>query len=133
MFSTTISMRWRDMDANNHVNNGVYATYLEEARLQWYQQTPQMQQWAEAHNVQFIVVAQSFKYMQAVTYPDNIIINMSVAKVGRTSIQAHYELYSQKNTAKAAMSAEVSLVFINANTGRPIKLPETIKALLADI
>ena len=133
MFSATISMRWRDMDANNHVNNGVYATYLEEARLQWYQQTPQMQQWAEAHNVQFIVVAQSFKYMQAITYPDNIIINMSVAKVGRTSIQAHYELYSQKNIAKAAMSAEVSLVFINANTGRPIKLPETIKALLADI
>ncbi|PIQ38117.1 MAG: thioesterase, partial [Lysobacterales bacterium CG17_big_fil_post_rev_8_21_14_2_50_64_11] len=28
-------VRWRDLDAFNHVNNASYLTYLEEARLQW--------------------------------------------------------------------------------------------------
>ena len=30
-----IEIRWRDLDALGHVNNAVYATYLEEARDEW--------------------------------------------------------------------------------------------------
>ena len=30
-----IEIRWRDMDAFRHVNNAVYATYLEECRDEW--------------------------------------------------------------------------------------------------
>ena len=32
-FSTSLRVRWRDLDALNHVNNVVYFTYLEQARL----------------------------------------------------------------------------------------------------
>jgi len=31
----TIEIRWRDVDAYQHVNNAVYATYLEECRDGW--------------------------------------------------------------------------------------------------
>ena len=31
----TISVRWRDLDTYNHVNNSVFLSYLEEARLVW--------------------------------------------------------------------------------------------------
>jgi acyl-CoA thioester hydrolase len=30
-----IEIRWRDVDAYQHVNNAVYATYLEECRDEW--------------------------------------------------------------------------------------------------
>ena len=30
-----IEVRWRDVDAYRHVNNAVYATYLEECRDEW--------------------------------------------------------------------------------------------------
>jgi acyl-CoA thioester hydrolase len=30
-----IEIRWRDVDAYGHVNNAVYATYLEECRDEW--------------------------------------------------------------------------------------------------
>lgn len=30
-----ITVRWADMDAYEHVNNAVYATYFEEARDEW--------------------------------------------------------------------------------------------------
>ena len=32
MHEKQIEIRWRDMDAFKHVNNAVYATYLEECR-----------------------------------------------------------------------------------------------------
>ncbi|MGD1996982.1 MAG: thioesterase family protein [Anaerolineae bacterium] len=34
-FSTTTHVRWRDLDALGHVNNAVYLTYLEQARVQY--------------------------------------------------------------------------------------------------
>ena len=30
-----LSVRWRDLDAFNHVNNSQYLSFLEEARLSW--------------------------------------------------------------------------------------------------
>ncbi len=33
-----IEIRWRDVDAYQHVNNAVYATYLEECRDEWVEQ-----------------------------------------------------------------------------------------------
>ena len=34
-FETTIGVRYRDIDAMGHVNNAVYATYLEQARVRY--------------------------------------------------------------------------------------------------
>lgn len=35
----TVEIRWRDVDAYLHVNNAVYATYLEECRDEWVERT----------------------------------------------------------------------------------------------
>ena len=34
-FSTTVEVRWRDLDPMGHVNNAVYFTYLEQARTHY--------------------------------------------------------------------------------------------------
>jgi acyl-CoA thioester hydrolase len=34
-FSTALDVRWRDLDALNHVNNAVYFSYLEQARVHY--------------------------------------------------------------------------------------------------
>jgi len=34
-FFTTLEVRWRDLDALGHVNNAVYLTYLEQARVHY--------------------------------------------------------------------------------------------------
>jgi len=35
VFSKTLEIRWRDIDALGHVNNAVYFTYLEELLTSW--------------------------------------------------------------------------------------------------
>ena len=39
MHEKRIEIRWRDVDAYRHVNNAVYATYLEEGRDEWLEHT----------------------------------------------------------------------------------------------
>ena len=36
VFTKRCEIRWRDMDAFQHVNNSVYLTYLEETRDEWF-------------------------------------------------------------------------------------------------
>jgi acyl-CoA thioester hydrolase len=36
-FSTSMEVRWRDVDALGHVNNAVYLTYLEQARVRYFE------------------------------------------------------------------------------------------------
>ena len=38
--SLTMPVRWRDLDAFNHVNNSTYLTWIEETRLQWMASLP---------------------------------------------------------------------------------------------
>ena len=37
LFQMPIELRWRDLDAFNHVNNANFLTYLEEARIRWFE------------------------------------------------------------------------------------------------
>src|SRR3546814_7596641 len=37
LFRMPIALRWRDLDAFNHVNNSTFMTYLEEARIRWFE------------------------------------------------------------------------------------------------
>ena len=36
LYSTPLDLRWRDLDAFNHVNNSSFLTFLEEARIRWF-------------------------------------------------------------------------------------------------
>ena len=36
VFSVDLEVRWRDLDAFNHVNNASYLGYIEEARVRWF-------------------------------------------------------------------------------------------------
>ena len=36
-FRTPVALRWSDLDAFNHVNNARYLTFLEQARIEWFE------------------------------------------------------------------------------------------------
>ena len=36
IFKLVMPVRWRDLDAFNHVNNASYLGYIEEARVAWF-------------------------------------------------------------------------------------------------
>ena len=38
---TVLEVRWRDLDAFNHVNNASYLGYIEEARVRWFKSLSQ--------------------------------------------------------------------------------------------
>ncbi|MFL6592017.1 MAG: acyl-CoA thioesterase, partial [Luteimonas sp.] len=78
-----LSVRWRDLDAFNHVNNSKFLSYLEEARLRWMLTLPG--EWID-DNVAPVVAASHVNYRRPIAWPAELMIELFVERLGNTSL-----------------------------------------------
>src|SRR5919205_3545069 len=89
MLEKRIEIRWRDMDAYGHVNNGVYRTYLEEARDAWVQQALG----AVTDTWDFVLARVAIDFEQELKQDDAaIIVRCALESLGRSSIRTREEI-----------------------------------------
>ncbi|HEX2828433.1 MAG TPA: thioesterase family protein [Burkholderiales bacterium] len=123
---TRIELRWADMDANAHVNNATYFTYMEQARIEWLNAAG-MQNTAEGEGP--VVVKTSCTYLAPIGYPETLEVRVYGAAPGRTSFPTWYEI----NGAAGARYAEgdATMVWTNRASGKSQPVPDALRALLA--
>ncbi|MEX0905274.1 MAG: thioesterase family protein [Balneolaceae bacterium] len=119
---TQIKVRFRDLDPLNHVNNAVFNTYFEEARVRFIQQVPEFKDSMESGH-SFILVHIELDYLKPVLYDEDIRVGTSVQEYGNSSIKGFQAIYSEKNDALKAV-AETTGVWYSLEKNRPARLPE---------
>lgn len=84
-----IPLRWGDMDAQGHLNNGVYIDYLQEARVEFLLSGPQ----AGLLGSGILVVGHQIEFVRPVVYSDvPLEIELAVESVGAARLVLHYEI-----------------------------------------
>ncbi len=127
MFVATLSVRWRDLDAFNHVNNANYLTYLEESRLQWLQQIP-----AWFSDVAMPVLAASeLQYRKPIAWPASLHIELRCLRVGNSSMTIAHRIVDARDNSILYSDGQVVMVWMNPSTGRSAALPAPIRAAAA--
>lgn len=85
VYEMTIPIRWGDMDAMGHLNNGSYFRYMETARIDW------------MHAIGFepdpggegMVIVNAFcNFMRQIEYPGQVLTRMYVSDPGRTTFES---------------------------------------------
>lgn len=129
LFRLPLGVRWGDMDAFNHVNNAAVATYLEEARMRWFASLGGG--WIDAQ-VQPILAAQTINYRLPIEWPADLVVELKVERVGRTSLTLAFRMVSATD-APLRHHADGShvLVWIDPASGRAVPLPEAVRAAAA--
>jgi acyl-CoA thioester hydrolase len=119
---TEIPVRFRDLDSLNHVNNALFNTYLEEARLQFLGEVGQMQnEFTEGKT--FVLVKITIEYLKQITFPSTLLVGTAVSEAGNSSIETVQGIYDKKS--KDLMSVATSTgVWYDINKKRPTRLPE---------
>jgi acyl-CoA thioester hydrolase len=75
-----IHIRWRDVDAYQHVNNAVYLTYLEEARDRWVEST--------LPGTNFVIVRIEIDYRRELSLADeDVLVTCRGLSYGTSSIR----------------------------------------------
>ncbi|MEP6657077.1 MAG: thioesterase family protein [Betaproteobacteria bacterium] len=126
VYTTTVPIRWGDMDAQGHVNNTVYFRYMEQARVEWLAQV--RERLGAFPGQGQVIVNASCSFLVPLTYPGSVEIRMFLGAPGRSSIETGYELW--KDRRKYAEGA-AKLVWIDLETQRSAPLPKAFVELCA--
>jgi acyl-CoA thioester hydrolase len=128
--SLTMPVRWRDLDAFNHVNNSTYLTYLEEARLHWFGQI-EGPPWFTA-TVAPVVAAVHTNYRRPLSWPAQLAIELYCERVGNSSLTIAYRIADAGDRATIYADGQTVMVWIDSATGRPVELPDSIRRACAE-
>jgi acyl-CoA thioester hydrolase len=100
-----VEIRWSDVDAYMHVNNAVYATYLEECRDEWVDAT--LGDIGDAWDYVLARVAIDFR-RELRLEDEEVVVSCALARIGNSSV----ELRERITTADGELAAEAEAVLV---------------------
>ncbi len=119
---STQTIRFRDLDPLNHVNNAIFNTYYEEARISFIQMVPELAGQMK-NGYSFVLANISISYLKPVTYPAQLLIGSGVKKLGNSSITSFQAIYG-KESKELVSTAEASGVWFDLEKQRPSRIPD---------
>ena len=120
-----IQRRFSDLDPLGHVNNVAYHDYLQEARMGLIGELEAVVNDDYAQ----IVVSQEIRHVRPLGYSrDPIVIEASVTDMARTSYSIVYRILDEHG--EVAAEASTRLAVVDAQTGRPIRMPKDLRERL---
>ncbi|WP_447735732.1 acyl-CoA thioesterase [Rhodanobacter soli] len=128
LFVASIGVRWRDLDAFNHVNNSNYLTYLEEARLQWLSHVPGP--WFDEHAMP-VMAASQVNYRRPIAWPAQLQVQLFRERVGNSSMTLAHRVIDAGHPDRLYCDGHVVMVWMDPVSGKPVPLPEAIRLATA--
>ncbi|HXE80303.1 MAG TPA: thioesterase family protein [Vicinamibacterales bacterium] len=120
-----IEVRFRDCDLLGHVNNAVYLSYLEQARVGYWQRLSG----SSGVPRSFILARAECDYRAPATLGDRLVVRVAVASVGRSSFTLDYEVLNAR-TRQVVAAARTVQVMYDYDAGRSIPIPDHLRAKL---
>ncbi|MGH8086049.1 MAG: acyl-CoA thioesterase [Lysobacter sp.] len=117
-------VRWRDLDAFNHVNNSKYLSYLEEARLHWMIALPG--QGMDEH-VAPVVAAAQLNYRRPIAWPAQVVVELFVERLGNTSLTVGHRIVDAEDSGVLYCDGHVVMVWIDRDSGAAAALPVAVR------
>jgi acyl-CoA thioester hydrolase len=120
-----IEIRWRDVDAYQHVNNAVYATYLEECRDEWIDRALD----GTGDVWDFVLARVAIDFRRELRLEDEwVVASCRLERIGTSSVTLREELRAGEGWLAA--EAEAVLVARDRDAGRSRPLTEAERAAL---
>ena len=114
---STLDVRFRDVDLMGHVNNAVYSTFLEEARID-----------VLGGLADFILARVEIDFRSELRAGEEIEVGTRCSRIGTKSFELEHEIRANGRLAAEAKSV---LVGYDYELGGSVPLPEELKERLS--
>lgn len=118
---------WGEMDPFYHVNHVNYFRYIENARAKYFEEVGLWEMQIKT-GIAPVMAETKCKYLQSLSYPDNLVVGTRVSSIGKTSFIMEYLIVSEKSGVAAI--GEGVLVMYDFNTSQKIDVPAKIRAAI---
>lgn len=127
-FSTSLRVRYGETDQMGFCYYGNYAQFLEVARVEALRTCGFSYKELEEQGVLLPVRSYSIKYLSPAKYDDVLTIKTTITKLEGTRIEFSYVIQNSEDVLIA--TADTELVFVSADSLRPIPMPKKFKQLV---
>ena len=111
-------VRFSDLDGFGHVNNAVFSTYLEQARLAWFDRYDD----EEPMPLRDVILARTeIDFRSPLVFGETVAIGVRPSRLGTKSFELEYELRASGRLVAEARSV---LVGYHYDSGRSVEVPE---------
>jgi acyl-CoA thioester hydrolase len=118
-------VEFRDIDAAGHVNNAVYLTYLETARISYLVDVLEAD---FAYELSLILARITVDFRSPARFPETLEIGTRVTRVGTKSFEMEHEV--RGDDGRLVLEASSVLVAYDYSTDRSMAVPEPWRARL---
>ncbi len=127
--STPVKVRFRDLDAFGHVNNAVYFTFMEMARVEYFAQLGILKP-GEIPRPFFIIAEATCQFKAPIDMETSLIIQSRVSRLGNSSFDMEYRFVDEAGGTVLATGRTVQVTY-DYTAGRSVSLPEEWRAAIA--
>ena len=125
---TPIQVRFRDTDAFGHVNNAVFFTYIELARVRYLVDVLQLKEPFE--RMPLILARVELDFRSPIMFGEDVEVTTRVERIGRSSIAMSHLLTAGAERRLVGESDSV-LVTYDYAAARPIPVPDEWRRTIA--
>ena len=103
-----LEVRFRDMDSMGHVNNAVYFTYFENARIAYWRAVPGVR---SRRSLNYILARAECDFKSPTTLEDELRCHVRVSSFGRSSFTFEYLLRDERTGRIVAEGRTVQVMY----------------------
>jgi len=117
-------VRFRDMDAQGHVNNSVYSTYFETGRVAMFRD-PDLS--IGVANATFVLARAEIDFLRELRWPGDLIVGTALKEFRRRSFVVAQALFASET---CVATGDFTMVTLDKASRKPIELPKEVIARL---
>ncbi len=126
-FKMKLALRWSDVDEAGHVNNAVYLTYFEEARVLYFHEAVQWD-WKKDG---IILANANVNYVRPLFYPENAYAYVRTSRIGSKSLELEYVIVVENGDKKDMIAKGTTvLVMFDYKSNQSVPVPAEIRVKL---
>jgi acyl-CoA thioester hydrolase len=124
-YETDLSVRVRDIDFMGHVNNAVFATYLEEARTDYFSDVLDV----PLSDIEAVLAHVEIDYRNRITIDDDVRVAVRVPEIGESSLPMEYEIRADDAVMATGETVQVA---VDRETGETRPLADSVRASITE-
>jgi acyl-CoA thioester hydrolase len=120
-----VEVAFRDLDGMGHVNNVVYLTYMESARMAWWMRVTGAR---DLRGIAMILARTEIDYRRPVGFPARLRVGARCASMRRSSFVLEFRIEHESGDGGALAEAKKVLVHFDYASSRAVPLTAELRA-----
>ena len=129
---TALQVRFRDTDAFGHVNNAVFSSYTELARIRYLLDVLRPER--PFDRMPLILARLELDFRSPIMFGEEVTVETRVDRVGRTSFSMSHRLEAGADRSATRLVGEAASVLVayDYDAARPVPVPDAWRARFAE-